>query len=60
MLLTVSDLKAGYGAKQVIHGVDLTVDEREVVAVLGHNGAGKSTLMSAIFGASCRSHCVPR
>ena len=51
MLLRVSDLKAGYGAKQVIHGVDLTVGEREVVAVLGHNGAGKSTLMSAIFGA---------
>ena len=51
MLLRVNDLKAGYGAKQVIHGVDLTVGEREVVAVLGHNGAGKSTLMSAIFGA---------
>ncbi len=50
MLLQVSDLKAGHGAKQVIHGVDLRVGEREVVAVLGHNGAGKSTLMGSIFG----------
>ena len=50
MLLQVSELQAGYGSKQVIHGVDLTVGEREVVAVLGHNGAGKSTLLSAIFG----------
>ncbi len=50
MLLQVNNLQAGYGAKKVIHGVDLTVGEREIVAVLGHNGAGKSTLMSAIFG----------
>lgn len=50
MLLRVRDLGAGYGAKQVVHGVDLEVGEREIVAVLGHNGAGKSTLMSAIFG----------
>ena len=51
MLLQVSDLEAGYGNKQVIHGVSLEVGEREIVAVLGHNGAGKSSLMSAIFGA---------
>jgi len=51
MLLQVNNLHAGYGAKQVIHGLDVKVGEREIVAVLGHNGAGKSTLMSAIFGA---------
>ena len=50
MLLQVSGLHAGYGAKEVIHGVDIEVGEREIVAVLGHNGAGKSTLMSAIAG----------
>mgnify|MGYP003345673185 CR=1 FL=1 len=50
MLLQVNGLVAGYGAKEVIHGVDIEVGEREVVAVLGHNGAGKSTLMSAIAG----------
>ena len=50
MLLQVTDLQAGYGKKQVIHGVSMEVREREIVAVLGHNGAGKSTLMNAIFG----------
>jgi len=50
MLLQVTDLQAGYGKKQVIHGMSLEVREREIVAVLGHNGAGKSTLMNAIFG----------
>jgi branched-chain amino acid transport system ATP-binding protein len=50
MLLQVTDLQAGYGKKQVIHGISLEVREREIVAVLGHNGAGKSTLMNAIFG----------
>ncbi len=50
MLLRITDIEAGYGRKKVIHGVDLDVGEREVVALLGHNGAGKSTLMSAIFG----------
>ena len=50
MLLQVTDLQAGYGKKQVIHGVSLEVHEREIVALLGHNGAGKSSLMNAIFG----------
>jgi len=50
MLLQVSDLAAGYGRKQVVRDVNLTVGDREVVALLGHNGAGKSTLMNAIFG----------
>jgi len=50
MLLQVTDLQAGYGKKQVIHGISLEVDEGEIVAVLGHNGAGKSALMNAIFG----------
>ena len=50
MLLQVSGLHAGYGAKEVIHGVDIEVGEREVVAVLGHNGAGKSTLMRMLSG----------
>lgn len=50
MLLSVTDLVAGYGAKSVIQGVSLEVGEREVVGIIGHNGAGKSTLLNAIFG----------
>jgi branched-chain amino acid transport system ATP-binding protein len=56
MLLEVTDLQAGYGAKRVLHDVSVSVGEREIVAVLGHNGAGKSTLMHAIFGLLPATH----
>lgn len=49
-LLQVRDLHAGYGARDVLFGVHLTVDAGEIVAVLGHNGAGKSTTLKAIMG----------
>jgi branched-chain amino acid transport system ATP-binding protein len=49
-LLDVSGLHAGYGPVEVLHGIDLTVTEREVVVVLGANGAGKTTSMRAISG----------
>ena len=50
MLLRVSDLETGYQNKQVLFGVSLDLEEREIVALLGHNGAGKSTLVSSIYG----------
>jgi branched-chain amino acid transport system ATP-binding protein len=49
-LLSVTDLVAGYGATEILRGVDLTVQANEIVAVLGSNGAGKSTLNRAISG----------
>jgi branched-chain amino acid transport system ATP-binding protein len=49
-LLAVSGLRAGYGATEILRGVDLTVGHGEIVAVLGSNGAGKSTLNRAISG----------
>lgn len=48
--LRVADLHAGYGPVEVLHGVELTVGEGEVVVVLGANGAGKTTLMRAVSG----------
>ncbi|MDE2914704.1 MAG: amidase [Paracoccaceae bacterium] len=49
-LLEVAGLNAGYGRVPVLHGIDLSVDETEVVGVLGHNGMGKTTLLKSIMG----------
>jgi branched-chain amino acid transport system ATP-binding protein len=49
-LLEVAGLRAGYGRRPVVYGVDLEVSPGEIVAVLGHNGAGKTTTLNAIFG----------
>lgn len=48
MLLDVSKIEAFYGASQALFGVDLTVAEGEVVALMGRNGMGKSTTVRAI------------
>ena len=49
-LLNVSGLTAGYGPIQVLHGLDFTVAEGEIVVILGANGAGKTTTMRALSG----------
>lgn len=50
MVLEVEDLCAGYGNVQVLHHVNLRVDEGSMVAVLGPNGAGKTTLLRVLSG----------
>src|SRR5581483_1982650 len=49
-ILEVSTLDASYGPVQILFGLDLQVDEGEIVALLGTNGAGKSTLFKCITG----------
>ena len=49
-MLEISSLRAGYGAIEVLRGVDLTVGGAEIVALLGSNGAGKSTLNNNVSG----------
>lgn len=49
-LLKGETIEAGYGKIPILHGIDIRVEDGEMVAVLGANGAGKSTLMKTIAG----------
>jgi branched-chain amino acid transport system ATP-binding protein len=49
-LLRLENLNAWYGESHILHGVDLSVSEGEVVCLLGRNGAGRTTTMRAIVG----------
>jgi branched-chain amino acid transport system ATP-binding protein len=49
-LLEVSAIRARYGAIEALKGVSLTIDEGEVVTLIGSNGAGKSTTLRAVAG----------
>jgi len=49
-ILLAEALVTGYGKKQVLNSVKISVFRGEIVALIGHNGAGKSTLLKAIFG----------
>jgi branched-chain amino acid transport system ATP-binding protein len=48
--LVLQDVRSGYGATEVLRGVDLTVPSGQVVALLGPNGAGKTTLLRTCSG----------
>ena len=49
-LLSCRGLEAGYGASQVLFGLDFDIAAGEVVALLGRNGMGKSTTIKALVG----------
>ncbi|MDD2920539.1 ABC transporter ATP-binding protein [Rhodoferax sp.] len=49
-LLRIEDLHAWYGESHILHGVNLSVNEGEVVTLLGRNGAGRTTTLRAIVG----------
>jgi branched-chain amino acid transport system ATP-binding protein len=49
-MLNIRNLRVGYGAIEVVHGIDLDVNEGECVALIGANGAGKSSTLKAICG----------
>ena len=49
-ILKVTDLNVNYGAIHAIHNVSLTVNEGEIVSLIGANGAGKTTVLHTITG----------
>jgi branched-chain amino acid transport system ATP-binding protein len=55
-LLSIRGLQTHYGNIVALHGIDLDVNEGEIVTLIGANGAGKSTLMMTIFGNPRASH----
>ena len=50
MMLEVQDLYVSYGMMEVLHGVDISVQDGELISVIGPNGAGKTTLIKTIMG----------
>jgi branched-chain amino acid transport system ATP-binding protein len=50
MLLEIKNLYVKYGNVEALHGININVDEGEIVTILGANGAGKSTTLLAISG----------
>ena len=55
LLLKVENLSAGYGEAVVLHGVSLSINAGETLALLGRNGTGKTTLINTLAGAT-RQH----
>ena len=55
-LLSVEGVETYYGNIRALNGVNVTVNEGEIVALIGANGAGKSTLMMTIFGSPRARH----
>ena len=49
-VLELDGISAGYGETEILHGINLHVDQGEIVVIVGPNGAGKSTAMKAVFG----------
>jgi branched-chain amino acid transport system ATP-binding protein len=57
-VITLEDVNAFYGDAQVLHGVGLTVDDHETVALLGRNGVGKTTTLRTIMGLARREGSI--
>jgi branched-chain amino acid transport system ATP-binding protein len=50
MILEACDIHCGYGADEIVHGIDVDVAVGGIVAILGPNGSGKSTFLKALLG----------
>lgn len=50
VILECARVRAGYGSREILHGIDLTVNRGEIVSLIGPNGCGKTTLLRAVCG----------
>ena len=55
-LLEVDDIHTYYGNIEALKGISLTVEEGEIVTLIGSNGAGKSTTLRSISGLNAAAH----
>ncbi len=49
-MLELVNLKSGYGGSEILHGLNLSVANQEIVSIIGPNGCGKSTLLRSVMG----------
>jgi phospholipid/cholesterol/gamma-HCH transport system ATP-binding protein len=49
-MIEVSDLITHYGEREILHGINLSVRQGEIMVIMGGSGSGKSTLLSALLG----------
>lgn len=49
-MLEIKNLTANYGGPEIIKGINISIQEGEIVTIIGPNGAGKSTVLKSIFG----------
>src|SRR5690606_41995957 len=49
-MFKISQLASGYGQSKILHELDLNVEKKEIVAVMGRNGMGKSTFFRSLMG----------
>ena len=56
IIISIRDLRAGYGGPEIIRGVALDIRRSEMITFVGPNGAGKSTLLRALYGTAKATH----
>ena len=49
-MLTIENLRVNYGNIRALHGISLTIEEGEIVTIIGANGAGKTSMLRTISG----------
>ena len=48
-MLEIKNLHSGYNGLEILEGIDININEKEIIALIGPNGAGKSTVIKSIF-----------